>query len=128
MAGDDITAMIFRSIQGLPSYGPMATSFPASFARTGREGYVVEFFPDTPDVWVGNFGPGLGGYSGVHLHPNGTDVAVFSKGAGYVIDATKRVLKKELGAGIANVWDVSEPQGLLCDRQGLGPAGAGRSA
>jgi hypothetical protein len=82
----------------------MARSFPVSFARTGREGYVVEFFPDTPDVWVGNFGPGLGGHSGVHLHPSGTDVAVFSKGAGYVIDVTKRTLKKELGAEIANVW------------------------
>ena len=117
--GDDINVTTFRAIQGLPPYGPMATSFPASFARTGREGYVVEFFPDMPDVWVGNFGPGLGGYSGVHLHPNGTDVAVFSAGAGYVIDATKRVLKKELGAAIANVWDMREPPGLVCDRQCL---------
>ena len=79
----------------------------------------MEFFPDTPQVWVGNFGPGLGAYSGVHLHPNGTDVAVFSNGAAYVIDATARMLKEEFGGEIVNVWDIVEPPGLVCDWQGL---------
>lgn len=97
----------------------MATCFPAAFARSGSEGYVVEFFPDTTDAWVGNFCPGLGGYSGAHLHPNGSDVAVFSKGSGYVIDARARQMKKEFGGAIANVWELSDPPGLLCDRQGL---------
>jgi len=106
----------------------MATSFPARFARTGSEGYVVEFLPDTSDAWVGNFGPGLGGYSGVHLHPNSADVVVFSKGNGYVIDVYRRELKKELGGAVASVWEINGPRGLVCDRQGLaffriGPAG-----
>lgn len=71
----------FRLLAGLPPYGEPAVPFPRSFARSGREGVVVEFLPDTPDTWIGNFKPGLGGYSGVHAHPNGRDVLVFSTGS-----------------------------------------------
>src|SRR5262249_23297300 len=110
---------IFRPLPGLPPYGPLATSFPGSFVRSGSEGYVVEFFPDTGDAWVANFRPGLGGYSGAHMHPNETDVVVFAKGTGYVIDASARELKKDFGGAIAHVWEQSDPPGLLCDRQGL---------
>ena len=118
----------YRTLPGLPPYGPMATSFPGSFARSGREGYVVEFLPDTSQAWIGNFGPGLGGYSGVHSHPDGTDVVVFFKGSGYVIDLATRELKRELASAVASVWEVESPRGLVCDRQGLaffhiGPAG-----
>jgi len=109
----------FRLLPGLPSYGPMAISFPASFAHTGREGYVVEFLPDTSEAWVGNFAPGLGGYSGVHLHPNGLGIVVFASGSGYVIAMRKRQLTEELPGAIADVWELTDPRGLVCDRQGL---------
>jgi hypothetical protein len=77
---------------------------------------------------VGNFAAGLGGYSGVHLHPNNTDVLVFSSGSGYVVDIHRRELKEELPGEIASVWEVDGPSGIVCDRQGLaffriGPSG-----
>jgi hypothetical protein len=68
---------------------------------------------------VGNFRPGLGGYSGAFPHPNGRDVVVFAKGNGYIVDPRTRALQKEFGGAIAQVWEVTDPPGLVCDRQGL---------
>ncbi len=110
----------FRELAGLPPYGPMATSFPASFAKTGREGYVLEVSPDFGDAWVGNFARGLGGHSGAYAHPNGSDLVVFAGGSGYVIDPRTHTLREEFGHGVvAHVWKVTDPPGLICDRQGL---------
>ena len=49
-----------------------------------------------PDAWVGNFAPGLGGYTGVHDHPNGRDVLVFATGSACMILPTTRDLVAEL--------------------------------
>jgi hypothetical protein len=53
------------------------------------------------------------------MHPNKTDVLVFSKGSGYVIDVQKRDLKANLPGEIESVWEVDNPTGVVCDRQGL---------
>lgn len=111
---------MFRILPGLPPYGPMATPFPTSFGHTGREGFVVEFLPDTPDAWVGNFAPGWGGYNGAHAHPNGNGmIIVFSAGHGYVIDPRTRTMKGQMEGDVSGLWEVADPPGFVLDRQGL---------
>ncbi len=119
---------LFRVLPGLPPYGPLALAFPASFGRTGQEGYVIEFCPDTSAAWVGNFRRGWGGYEGVCLHPNGSDVVVVASGDGYVVNPRTRELKGEIPGHIDYLWQVSNPSGFVYDRQGLafvriGPGG-----
>src|SRR5262245_26715317 len=111
----------WRILPGLPAYGEPAIAFLRSFARSGREGLAVEFLPDTTDAWVGNFKPGLGGYSGVHDHPNDRDVLVFADAAAYIIEPRSRILVGELpGSGcIFDVRGVASPPGFVCDVQGL---------
>jgi hypothetical protein len=126
-----VAAVAFRALPGLPPYGPAAISFPPRFARSGREGFVVEFLPGTPDAWVGNFEPGLGGgYTGVHDHPNGRDMLVFSSGTGVIIDPAKRQFVAELpySGFVFSVHPVTDPPGVICSAQDLtffrlGPAG-----
>lgn len=119
----------FRVLPGLPSYGATAIPFPPSFARSGREGLVVEFHPDTPGAWVGNFAAGLGGYTGAHVHPNGRDIVVFNGGAGCVVDPETREWADLPGSGfIADGRRVRNPPGFVCDVQGtsffrIGPDG-----
>jgi len=98
----------------------MARGFPAGFERVGREGYVIEFFPDTPDAWIGNFAPGHGSVEGIHRHHNGTDLVVFSSGRGYVVDPRTRQLKEEVGEALLYVWAVADPPGFVIDDAGVG--------
>src|ERR1041385_3925097 len=102
----DIPGATWRVLPGLPPYGPLATSFPLSFAATGQEGFVVEFLPDSPGSWVGNFREGSGSYTHVHRIPHGRDVVVFAKGRGYVVDVDQRDLKVELVGDCSYVWEV----------------------
>jgi hypothetical protein len=95
----------------------MAESFPPTFR--GREGYVVEFMPDTEAAWVGNFAPGISGYSGVHMHPNKQDVVVFFEGEGYIVDPDAKILRGEIPGAIFELWEVTDPAGFVMDRQGL---------
>jgi hypothetical protein len=44
---------------------------------------------------------------------------VFADGVCYVIDPRRRELKQQIGGAIARVWEVSEPRGLVCGRQGI---------
>jgi hypothetical protein len=80
---------------------------------------VVEFLPDTPDAWIGNFAPGLGSYDAVCVHPNATDIVVFASGQGYVVDPQTRELKKEIGGAVNHLWPVADPLGFVLDRQGI---------
>ena len=108
----------FRTLPGLPPYGEPAIPFPPSFGRSGREGLVVEFVPDMPGAWVGNFRPGLGGYSGAHAHPNGRDVLVFSDGMAWVVRPETRECAA-LSTSMFGVHAVTNPPGFVCDVQGL---------
>lgn len=80
---------------------------------------VVEFMPDTPNAWVGNFKPGHGSYDGVHVHPNRKDVVVFAGGEPYVVDPERKVVRSELEGSVFHVWEVADPPGFVFDREGL---------
>jgi len=98
-----------EELPGLPPYGDLAKAFPSSWARTGREGYVVEIRPNKGATWVGNFRPGFSGFSGTYRHPNGCDVLVVSGGQGYVVDPEMQALRGEIGAGSREhgFWEVA---------------------
>lgn len=111
-------AALFRLLPGLPPYGPQAPSFPES--HVGSEGLVVEFMPETDRAWVANFQAGIGGYTGVHLHPNGNEVVVFFEGNAFVVDPVDRQVREEdVPGAIAGVWEVRDPPGFILDRQGM---------
>ncbi len=112
--------MSHRILRGLPPYGPLATPFPARYGRTGQEGLVVEFDNGDKGKWVGNFGPGLCKYSGVHRIPGGKNVLVVSRGHAYIVDPVTRDLIMDDDWLAEDVWIVSNPDGFVVNRQGLG--------
>jgi hypothetical protein len=109
----------FRVLPGLPATGPAAETFPKSAARLGREGFVVEIFPENERSWVGNFGPGLSNFSAAFEHPDGRHVLVISNGQGYVVEPSTRRLVGEVGGAIIGVTELSDPPSLLLNHQGI---------
>lgn len=109
----------FRTLEGLPPYGPLATSFPDEWGHFGREGFVVEF-TTASGRWVANFKPGGWGVTLVLSHPNNRDVIVITKGDLWIVDPESRDAKFFLPA-IEEIMEVTGPKGrdLLLNRQGL---------
>jgi len=101
---------------GLPPYGAPAIAFPADWARSGREGVVVEFEQADGGKWTGNFKPGFGGLDDVRRHPNGRDVLVASSGNLWQVDPMHRSAET-LESAVLAVWDVADR--LVYDDQGL---------
>ncbi len=92
-----------RILPGLPPYGPPALSFPRPDAF--REGFVVEFTSTRGDVWVANFAPfGLRGLSAVYPELGPSAVLVVAGGAGFIIDADRRKLVREIRGIIEHCW------------------------
>lgn len=87
----------FEVLPGLPPYGPLAVAFSATGQGTQREGFVVRFFPNEGESWVGNFQPGMTSLSTVEPHPDGQRVIVISGGQGYVIDLNYRNAVQYIG-------------------------------
>lgn len=108
----------FRTLPGLPPYGPPAVAFPDTWGRVAREGLVVEFVAADGAVWVGNFRPGLGGLDDVRQHPNGRDVLVISSDDVWTVDPTTREGVEIAGAADA-LWPISNPSGIVLSLQGL---------
>jgi hypothetical protein len=98
----------FRVLPGLPAYGPWPEQFSASGAGTHREGYVVEFFPDSPESWVGNFQPGGSSYSEIVPYPGGSSVAVIAGGQGYLIQPVTRSLRRTFGGYICSTLQLDD--------------------
>jgi len=111
--------MSFRILKGLPSYGPLATPFPARYGRTGQEGLVVEFNNDDEGKWVGNFRPGRFKYSGVHRTPGSKNVFVVSRGHAYIVDPVTRNLIMDNDWLAEDLWEVSDPDGFVINHQGV---------
>ena len=111
---------MIRSIQflaGLPAYGPLATSYPERWGRTGREGTVVKIESDT-DQWVANFEPGLRGTELAAKHPNGKDGIVIARGDLWVVHGESRSAER-VAHDISAAIPVDDPQGWVFDRMGL---------
>src|SRR5437879_2745089 len=69
---------IFRVLPGLPTSGPWPEQFSSTGQGMHREGFVVEFSPEGKPPWVGNFQPGMTGYSAVLQHLDGTSLIVIA--------------------------------------------------
>jgi hypothetical protein len=86
-----------NTLEGLPPYGDLPQQFSATGLGMHREGYVVQFRPETLDEWVGNFQRGLGSLEGVYEHPDPSLLVVVAGGQGYVLDLGTRSLKQTFG-------------------------------
>lgn len=94
---------VFEVLPGLPGVGPLPEPFAASGQGTHSEGFVVRFHPASGDPWVGNFQPGICGYDGVLMHPDGRTVIVVSGGQAYQIDPRSRACLRHFGGCISAV-------------------------
>jgi hypothetical protein len=84
----------FEILPGLPPYGPMALPIPMDGQGSFREGFVVRFYPDGSEPWVGNFQhygfTSFPAENAVLPHPNDHDVIVIAGGIVYVVDPDAR--------------------------------------
>jgi hypothetical protein len=103
----------FRELPGLPAYGPMPLQFSSTGQGMHREGFVIEFLPETEERWVGNFQPGLTGYRAAVAHPNGKSVVVISGSEAYVVDPRARTVEETFGGQIGFVAFVPEIEALV---------------
>jgi hypothetical protein len=100
-------------LPGLPGTGPLPITSPASWARLGREGTVVEFRPLSGPVWVGNFAPGLGIETAVLPHPDGIRVLVLAHGSVYEVSPDQPVAVEESTCSVTGYWAVPESPDYL---------------
>jgi hypothetical protein len=111
-------ASLYRALPGIPPYGPAVTSFPSEWGLRGKEGFVVEFLPESPASWVGNFCHGLGELEEIHLHPNGHEVVVIAAGDIWFVNPDARAAQR--GAGVVSrLWEIGNPRRLVLCRQEL---------
>jgi len=103
----------FRELPALPAYGPLPLQFSSTGQGMHREGFVVEFLPETKESWVANFQPGLSGYSSAMSHPNGRHVLVISGGQAYVVDPCARKVEAMFGGAIDFVVSIQEIGALV---------------
>jgi uncharacterized protein YlzI (FlbEa/FlbD family) len=103
----------FKILNGLPAYGPLPEQFSSTGMGKHREGFVVEFFPEDGQSWIGNFQPGLGGIDDVIEHINGDHVIILSNGQAYVVDPETRSLINHFGSQIEYVTSIPELKILL---------------
>jgi len=97
----------FEILEGLPPYGPLAESFAAA-RGSSSEGFVVRFFPDQGESWVGNFPAGSSRRNVVFEHPNKRDFIVVAGGDGYVIDPVTRQCSNRFGGDIDTIISLPE--------------------
>lgn len=90
----------FRTLPGLPPYGPPAQCFSDTGHGKHSEGFVVEFFPGEDRRWVGNFHRGFTKCDRVLPHLDNRHVIVVAGGTAYVIDPVGRSLVETFGADI----------------------------
>src|SRR5262249_4793983 len=108
----------FRTLPGLPPYGPLAKPFPSSWGRSGREGLVVEFSAGDAVRWVGNFRPGINGVTQVLHHPNRRCVLVLSTGDLWAVDVVHQTAQ-ELSVAVEQLWPAQDSDDLIGSRHGL---------
>ena len=103
---------VARPLDGLPVYGPPALSFPTPGAF--REGFVVEFELAGRGSWVGNFAKWDDNHPNAVFSDLGSSaVVVIAGGEGYIIDAEKRQLIREIGFDLQHIWFDSGLQAVV---------------
>jgi hypothetical protein len=86
-------------------------SFPRPDAFS--EGFVVEFQTNAGATWVGNFAKWSETESSIHTELGDTAVVIAAGGAGYIVDPEKRVVVREIGFDIQQVWFVPELNAIV---------------
>jgi hypothetical protein len=109
----------FEVLAGLPGTGPIPEQFSATGTGTHSEGFVVKFYRNKGEPWVGNFQRGICAFNGAFLHPNRHDVLIVSGGQGYVIDPETRRLLRTIGGAIEAIYELEPLRLLVLDQQGL---------
>jgi hypothetical protein len=108
-------------LPGLPPYGPTATPFGCDDGFLGGwsghcEGFVVRFYPQAGEPWVGNFQPGTAGLDGALHHPDGQHLIIFARGQGYVLDPETRHLALTFAGSIQHAIELRDPKAIVfCD-------------
>ena len=89
----------FEILAGLPGDGPLPEYFGSEANGRYREGFVVRFFPDNNEPWVGNFQADSTTMSQVLEWRSPDLVTVIAQGRAYDVNlATRRVIR-EFGSG-----------------------------
>jgi len=108
----------FEILDGMPPYGPCPEQFSATSWGTHSEGFVLRVNPDLAEPWIGNFQPGLTGYSCAYHHPNGRDLVVVAGGQAYVVEPASRRTTETFGGALC--WSHELPgHELLLFHNGL---------
>ena len=102
----------FKTLPGLPGTGPRPEQFSATGQGTFREGYVVQFFPENREAWVGNFQPGVTNFYRAFPHPDDRTVVVVAGGQAYHVDPASKALIRALSSCIETAI-VSQHHGIL---------------
>jgi hypothetical protein len=97
----------FEVLPGLPGTGPLPEQFTATGRGTHSEGFVIRFYPDTSDSWVGNFQSGDCGCNRVFAHPDDRTVVVIAGGQAYQVDPATRTCLKNFGGTIVEILESS---------------------
>lgn len=102
----------FEVLTGLPAYGPMAKSFPASGFGAHSQGFVVEFKSDKFGSWIGNFQLGPTTFSAAYDHPDAKRIVVVAGGNVYVVDPETQ-MAEESGGMVLSATRLKEKNALL---------------
>lgn len=95
----------FQVLEGLPPYGPVAES---CGNKSHSEGFVVRFFPEEGESWVGNYQHSGSDFSSVLEHPNKNDFVVIAGGEAHVIEPVTHKCREEFGGAIDSALFVNE--------------------
>jgi hypothetical protein len=83
----------YEILDALPPYGQMAIPMVADGEVFVSEGYVIKFYKDDGDFWIGNFPKGMTNLFDVKSYQNSPLILVISGGDGYLINPnTPKVL------------------------------------
>jgi len=109
----------FRVLSSLPPGAQPPQRFVSGSKVAAAEGLMLEIKYGETESWIANFHGGFSPYSNVAPHPNGRDVVVVARGAGYVIRPADRTLITTFGNGIRGVWPIPKFNLLLIDDAGV---------
>jgi len=103
----------FEILSGLPGDGPLPEYYGFEASGRYREGFVVRFYPESGEPWVGNFQRGVTHVCHVLAAPSSTLMTVIASGQAYELDIATRRLVREFGGAIDFLAEVPEINGVV---------------